>query len=58
MFAMLAQQQVLGHVAELVNITSQSFVRLPCVMKLGLLSVLIGHQRHALCQATAEANRG
>lgn len=43
MLAMLAQQQVLDHVAELVNITSQSFVRLPCVTKLGLLSVLIGH---------------
>lgn len=26
--AMLAQQQVLGHVAEFVNVTSQSFVRL------------------------------
>lgn len=40
---MLAQQKVLDHVAELVNITSQSLVRLPCVTKLGLLLVLIGH---------------
>ena len=33
---LLAQQEVLNHVAELVNVTSQSFVGLPSVMKLGL----------------------